>query len=61
MVKFLVAITVEGVPYAAGDLVKENEIPLGCLVSMKRLRQVEVIDPPAADLKVEAGKLKPQK
>lgn len=55
MVKFLVAITVEGVPYAAGDLVKENEIPLGCLVSMKRLRQVEVIDPPAADLKAEAG------
>lgn len=47
-VQFQMTITVEGVPYKAGDEVDASDLPAGCLESMLRLGQCKDITPPKA-------------
>jgi hypothetical protein len=44
MFEFKVDITVDGVPYNAGQIVPKNEIPAGCLEVL--IRQQRVIEKP---------------
>lgn len=45
---FTKTITVDGVPYQAGDQVTFSQIPAGCFESLTRLRQLVEVDPAAA-------------
>ena len=46
MIQFQLTITVEGVPYKAGDEVDAADVPAGCLEGMRRLGQCKDVTPP---------------
>lgn len=52
MIRFERAITVEGVPYQAGDVVDEATIPAG---SMQSLRMGYIVDVPAEPVSADAA------